>query len=182
MTGRLDLFLAAHMRPSPDLDARLSEHAIDAALLGEAKAWAQDYGLANPLNPTRALLYIMFGPPVREGLNEVVYTLGLWPAHEFSWLIDSAGNASYLGFSLIQAPDTSLWAPHNFSIARLIFQPFFHTGKEIEASLGPPDLDLSWGPAWAWHYGITGVDGDLVLDFDFGLLREVRQEARAPRD
>jgi hypothetical protein len=65
---------------------------------------------------------------------------------------------------------------------RHTFEPWYHTSHDVRDLLGEPDLDLSWGAAWSWHYSNVHGDQDIVFDFDYGLLREVRIAAPAPRD
>ena len=181
---KIDIFLAATMRPSDDLVTRLTEHGVPQSALLDARAWARGYGFADPRNPTRSLVEIMFGPPMVVDDDGLTYELVLWPEHEFRWRIEPNGDASHEGFALRVkgTSDVATWVPHDLSALRSVLQPWFHTSHEVRALIGDPELDLSWGAAWGWHYSYADRRQDLVFDFDYGLLREIRLEAPALRD
>jgi hypothetical protein len=179
---KLDVFLAATMRPSEDLTARLAEHGIPDSALSEARARARGYGFGDPRNPTRALLEIMFGVPTVVGHERLTYELVLWPEHEFRWRIESNGDASHEGFALKALSGVPTWTPRDPEALRTVLKPWYHTGYEVRALVGEPELDLSWGAAWGWHYSYDDGSRDIVFDFDYGLLRDIRVEGAAPRD
>ena len=44
---------------------------------------------------------------------------------------------------------------------------------EIEAVLGEPAVDLSWGEMGEWYYGPALDGSEIVITFDYGLLRSI---------
>jgi hypothetical protein len=173
---RLDLYLAATMRPSADLSQRLQQAEIGPTVLATVLAHAKQAGFGDPIRVTRASVEGFFGRAMSTRGATLVYELALWPEHRYTWQIEEWGGASHLGFELEERPALPIWLSREWHAASQVFQPWIHTAKDVSQVLGPPDRDLSWGAAWEWHYGTQSDDRDLVFEFDYGLLREIRSE------
>lgn len=173
---RLDLYLAATMRPSADLSRRLQQADIGSNVLTTVLAHARQAGFGDPSKVTRELVEGFFGRPVSIQETGIRYQLVLWPEHQYHWKTEEWGGASHIGFKLTAPSELPAWLPRDWQAASKAFQPWYHTAVDVCRALGQPDLDLSWGAAWGWHYGPQPDGRDLVFDFDYGLLREIRSE------
>lgn len=173
---RLDSYLAATMRPSEDLTRRLQSAGIGPNVLATVLAHAKQTGFGDPSKVTRALIEEFFGRPTSADSGSVTYRLVLWPEHEYEWKVEEWGGASHIGFKLVIPSELPSWLPRDWHAASNAFRPWHHTAGNVSQVLGQPDLDLSWGAAWGWHYGPQPDGRDLVFDFDYGLLREIRSE------
>ena len=171
--SRIDLFLAATMRPSPDLVARLSEHKIGAKLLEQERALADDARIGDPRATTVDLVIVHFGVPTRAYPDRLIYDLTLWPAHRFEWRLSDWGAAGFDGFRLKSKPDLPLWLPLDPDAVSSVFRPFLHTSHDVEQLFGQPVLDLSWGQIGEWYFGPTPTGEEISFEFDYGLLRAI---------
>ena len=173
---RLDLYLAATMRPSEDLSRRLQCAEIGPNVLATVLGHSRQAGFGDPGQVTRALIEEFFGRPTSGDGRGVTYQLVLWPEHQYEWKVEEWGGASHIGFTLAASSELPPWLPRDWQAASSAFRPWYHTAGDVSHVLGQPDLDLSWGAAWGWHYGPQPDGRDLVFDFDYGLLREIRSE------
>ncbi len=180
--SRLDLYLAAGMRPSKDLAARLQRAGVPQPILASVSAAAKEAGLGDPTKLTRDMVVRFFGPGGEEEGDRVVYPSNLWPEHRYEWHISEWGHASHGGFRLVEPVELPTWLPRELGPVSEALRAWFHTANDVTEVMGEPDLDLSWGPAWGWYYGPLDDGTDLVFDFDFGLLREVRAEKSAVKE
>ena len=194
MLRTIDLFVAAGMRSSEDLDRRLHEAGIAREDLVEARRLTDLAGFRNPLDVRRETILRCFGPAESSSDDALEYRLELWPNHRFTWVAGgtevqinhdlqwnrpeetwSADGVIWVarGFVLRRTPSMPSWIPTTLEASRRIFQPWHHTGADVKGLLGSPDLQDGWGQAVEWHYGPLEDGNDLVFDFDFGLLREI---------
>lgn len=175
-TPRIDLYLAAVMKPSPDLARRLRRAKVNAAEVARAKAEAERAILADPLKLSPAAIVRFFGPPSADDVFGISYDLALWPDHRYQWHIGDAGSASHGGFLRRDADALPIWVDRNPIAAQRFLQPWYHTLSDVVAAMGEPDVDASWFPQQTWYYGPLIASQGLVLDFDLGLLRAVAVE------
>ena len=161
------------MRPGADLARRLERFGIRDAELRTIKRRAEEVGFNDPLRLTIELVVAHFGRATLAHGDRLLYDLLLWPEHRFEWTALERGRAAHEGFVLREPPRVPLWVPLSLSSLRNAFTPWHHTRHEIELVLGEPTLDLSWGELGEWYYG-PAVDGsEIVLTFDYGLLRSI---------
>lgn len=175
-TPRIDLYLAAVMKPSSDLAERLRRAKVNAAEVARAKAEVERAILADPLKLSTAALVRFFGPPSADDLFGISYDLTLWPNHRYQWHIGDAGTASHGGFIRRNADALATSPDRNPIAMKQLLQPWYHTLSDVVRAMGQPDVDASWFPQQTWYYGPLITGQDLVLDFDLGLLRAVGLE------
>lgn len=173
---QLDLYLAATMRPSDSVSAILEKTSITREILEEAKRRANIGGLADPRTVSTGVITSLFGKPLISQPDCLTYQSFLWPNHQYDWNVHAHSIVSHGGFRLVVSDTLPGWLPVTFNAARTQFIPFFHTSHDIQAILGEPNKTLNWGTAWDWHFEESEGSGDLVFDFDHGLLREIRLE------
>lgn len=167
------MYLAATMRRGADLVRRLEQFGIRDAQLRAAKSRAEEVGFADARSLTIELVFAHFGRPTLAEGNQLLYDLVLWPEHRFEWRGLEWGGAAHEGFMLREAPTLPVWVPLSLSSLRKTFTTWHHTRHEIQEVLGEPTLDLSWGELGEWYYG-PAVDGsEIVMTFDYGLLRSI---------
>lgn len=174
--SRLDRYLAATMRPAGSLRSKLEAAGLTPADLQEVVTEAKEAGFSNPGHVTAALLEEIFGHPVEAFPDRLTYTLDLWPSHVFDWRVEAWGAASHDGFRLISEPTLVTWKSPDFDVVVDSLRLGYHTSHEVRQLLGDPDRDESWGSAWQWVYGPGADRRDIVVDLDYGLLRELRVE------
>ena len=179
VVGRIDLYLAATMRPSKDLAARLAEAGSDPRSAREVAERAKQTVFADPLRVRPADLVQFFGRPSQDDPFAVSYDLQLWPRHRYYWHVDDGGLASHGGFVLREATELPSWLPKDLEAARRVFRPWHHTTTDVRRVFGAPDLDLSWFPQQGWYYGPLPAATDLFFDFDLGLLCSISLEPSA---
>ena len=178
----IDLYLAATMRPSEDLSARLSRAAVDRRSAHKVRDRAERTVFANPLRVAARAVLNFFGPTSTDDPFAISYDLTLWPSHRYYWYVDDAGYASHGGFLLRVEEDLPQWLPPDRALVERVLRPWHHTTADVERVLGQPDVDLSWFPQQGWHYGPLPDGRDLVFDFDLGLLRAITLDTSAVQD
>jgi hypothetical protein len=176
-TPRIDLYLAAVMKPSPDLARRLRRAKVSVAEVARVKADAKLAILADPLKLSPAALIRFFGPPSSDDPFGISYDLTLWPDHRYQWHIGDAGHASHGGFVRRNPDALPSWLDRDPVAVQRFLRPWYHTLSDVTTAMGEPDLDANWFPQQTWYYGPLITGQDLVLDFDLGLLRAVALEA-----
>jgi hypothetical protein len=181
-TSALDLYLAAMMRASQDLMARLQNAGVDLEVAQRVVSHAERAVFADPHGVRPAKIVEFFGPPSRSYPFSISYDLVLWPEHRYDWHVDDGGRVSHGEFILRCEEVLPKWLPKELEPARSIFRPMHHTATDVERVFGEPDADESWFPQQKWHYGPLRDGRDLVFDFDLGLLREVGLARSVPRD
>jgi hypothetical protein len=180
-TPRIDLYLAAVMKPSSDLARRLRRAKVNAAEVARVRADAQRAILADPLKLSPAALVRFFGPPSSDDPFGISYDLTMWPDHRYQWHIGDSGYASHGGFVRRNPGGLPTWVERDPITLQRFLQPWYHTLSDVVAAMGQPDLDASWFPQQTWYYGPLLTGQDLVLDFDLGLLRAAALEPSVDR-
>jgi hypothetical protein len=173
---RIDLYLAAVIKPSPDLARRLRLAKVDGKEVARAKAEAERALFTDPLKLRPAALVRFFGPPSTDDVFSISYDLTLWPDHRYEWHVGDAGNVGHGGFIRRNPDALPTWVDRNPLAAERFLQPWYHTLSDVVMAMGQPDVDASWFPQQTWYYGPLIAGQDLVLDFDLGLLRAVAVE------
>ena len=169
----LDLYLAATMRPGADLAERLQRFGISDRQLAAAKARAREAGFHDVRTLTVDLVIVHFGAPTVALQDRLLYDLVVWPQHRFEWRGLASGAATHEGFVMRESPVLPTWLSLSLSSVRSVFRPWFHPRHEIEAVLGDPAVDLSWGEMGEWYYGPALDGSEIVITFDYGLLRSI---------
>jgi hypothetical protein len=169
---RLTLFVASLMRTTNDLDRRLRSSGYSRQEIDEVKEWARENTLLRGRLVPRATFHELFGPPLQEDETRMVYQLRMWPQHYFDLGFTPNAGVFYQGFRL-KSPAPKEPATVETTDAPNRLEVGWHTWREVNLLLGPPDLTRGWDLMEDWFYGPTEDDRCLTLSLDCGLLTDV---------
>lgn len=179
----LDLFLAAHMRPMPELRRRLERAGVSPRDLDRAKNRPLARKVVQRNAPFDSFSEA-FGPPVQVDGDRSYHRLLLWPDHRFE-VRNLDGLLALNGFRLKTNVDSEgasegaalgHWRESTGSSNEEVEAMFvigYHTAIEVERVLGRAARISGWERMEDWEY-----DRDVVFAFDFDLLSDIRGRAR----
>lgn len=173
---KLDLIIAATMRPNPDLAARLKKSSITPRDLQQARAQAIEGGVINRrISPSELIAYL--GQPATTEPDSLKYDLNLWPDHTFEFGVHEAGWVTHNGFAL--RSDRPTRVPEQVPLSSVLpaFTVGLHTTSEVQLALGPPDTMHGWERMEDWFYRVPQSENHIVLEFDFRLLTGLGRRA-----
>lgn len=170
---RLDVYLAATMRASGDLTKLLRKWNLSNQLLEKERRAAKAAGFSDPSRVTADAVQQYFGPPGVRKPDALEYELTMWPDHVFRWGIYSVVYASHDGFVLKVPRPVPTWTAGNWETSRESLRTWHDTQAEVQAALGEPAFELSWGSTSEWLYESQAGGADLMCEFDYALLTRI---------
>lgn len=169
----LDLYLASTMRAGERLEHRLAYLGVDSVTLALTRSDLLSSGFDDPARVTPASVRTAFGEPSSSNGNMLWYDLVIWPAHRFGWKVLPHGRLAHAGFALREDPELPRWVPNTLAAVQGVLEVDHHTLREVRQLLGEPESTDEWGTMVGWYYRSEVATNDILLEFDYGLLRTI---------
>ena len=178
--GFLDLWIAGTMSVTEDARGRLHSAGGAWASAEAAALRAKQTRLSDPFEADRSIVLELFGPPLREENGVLLFSLVLWPDHQYEWRVAPSGGVLHNGF--LRRANTRVPAPARHSLVGFqeAFKPWLHTSTDVVDALGPASREDGWWPESTLFYGVGDGENTIAVTFDHELLCSIAED-RVPK-
>lgn len=173
-TSKIDLWLAATMRPHPEVERRLVSAGTTPDVARQVVVASRGAGLHQPGEADRSAIIGFFGAPSSQSDDQLAYELALWPEHVFVWDLDASGRVTNSTFVRREVRDQRGREGAAIGVSGAsAFKLWYHTEADVRNALGEPQGEEGWWPEQALTYQAGDSAEAASFVFDHGLLREI---------